>query len=161
MRIPLIAVAVFALLTFACAVHAEDSVKADKLVDGASSTVSYDIKSADGDDLVMTAGYSSERPKPEIESLDIVPRAAITDGTQAFKIPTKEGSPIEIQYTYSAGARTDMKVSSEPSSQSAEDEYSQSLTVQSNGGYMISFTFIWQGKDLKEVRIEPLVNPFS
>ena len=54
-----------------------------------------------------------------------------------------------------------MKISAEPPNPGSDGEYSQILPVESKGGYIINFTFIWQGRDLKEVRIEPLINPFS
>ncbi len=154
-------IAICLILSQARVLYAEESVKADKLVDAALSVVSYDIKTTEGEDIVVTAGYSSTRPNPEIENLDIAPRDSINDGTKICRIPTKEGANIEVNYTYSGGSRVGIKMSAEPSNVSSDEEYTQDLTVQSNGGYMISFAFIWQGKDLKEVRIEPLVNPFS
>lgn len=150
-----------AVLFSVCITHAEEKVNADRVVDIAASRVSYDIKTAEGEDLVLTADYAPARPNPELENMDIAPRSALSGGTRAFKIFTKEGFPIEIQYVYENGERAGMKISAEPSDPSSDAEYSQVLSVESKGGHIIKFTFIWQGKDLKEARIEPLINPFS
>jgi len=150
-----------AVLFSVCILHAEEKVSADRVVDIAASRVSYDIKTAEDEDIILTVDYTSERPNPELENMDIVPQGAVKDGTRVFRIQTKEGSPIEIQYVYENGERVGMKISAEPSDPSSDAEYSQVLSVESKGGYIIKFTFIWQGKELKEVRIEPLINPFS
>lgn len=141
--------------------YAEENVSADKIIDIAESKVSYDIKTVGGEDLVITADYASGGANPEIENMDISPRSFISEGTKVFEIATKEGAPIEIQYSYSGGERVGIKVSAEPSNPSLDEEYSQVLSVESKGGHIINFTFIWQGKDLREVRVEPLVNPFA
>lgn len=144
------------------ALHAEESVKADRLVDLSESIVSYDIKTAEGEDLLLTADYNtSVRPAPELENMDIVPQTPIKDGTKSFTIPTKEGAPINIQYTFSGNDLSGMKISTAPSNPASDGEYSQILSVVSKAGYTINFTFIWQGGELKEVRIEPSVNPFG
>lgn len=143
--------------------HAGGSVKADNVIDIAESRVSYDIKTASGEDIVITADYvpGARGTTPEIENMDISPRSPINGGTRAFKVITKEGVPIEIQYSYAGGERTGIKISTKPPNPSSDEEYPQVLSVESKGGYIINFTFIWQGKDLKEVRVEPLVNPFA
>ncbi len=142
--------------------RAEENIKADSIVDRTESRVGYVIKTARGDDyLVITADYAQTRPNPEIENMDISPLDTVNEGTRTFKIATKEGVPIEIQYIYTRGERIGMKIFAEPPNPSSDEEYSQVLSVESGGGYIINFTFIWQGKDLKEVRIEPLINPFA
>lgn len=141
--------------------YAEEGVKADRVVDLSESIVSYDIKTVEGEDLLLTADYTQARPNPELENMDIVPQGLIKEGTKSFTIPTKENTPINIQYSFSGGERSGMKISAQPSNPTSDAEYSQILSVESKGGYTINFTFIWQGGDLKEVRIEPLANPFS
>lgn len=141
--------------------YTEENIKADNVIDITESKVSYDIKTARGEDLVITADYASGPAGPEIENMDISPGSPINDGTRLFTVITKESVPIEIQYSYSGGERAGIKISTKPPNPSSDSEYSQILSVESRGGYIINFTFIWQGKDLKEVRMEPLVNPFA
>lgn len=155
------AVAAAVLLFSALSINAQAKIKADTVVDTAESKVSYDIKTSEGEDLVLTADYVSGKPDPELENMDIAPKDPIDEGTKVFKIMSKEGAPIEIQYSYRGGERAGMKIFTEPTNPSSDTEYYQVLSVESKGGYIIHFTFIWQGKDLKEVRIEPLVNPFA
>jgi hypothetical protein len=140
---------------------AEEGVKADNLIDLAGSRVSYEIKTDRGEGLIITADYAKTRPNPEIENMDIAPLNAINEGTKEFKLATKEGIPIELQYVYARGERVGMKIYAEPSNPSSDAEYPQVLSVESNAGYIINFTFIWQGQELKEVRIEPQKNPFA
>lgn len=141
--------------------RAEEGIKADNVIDLAGSRVSYDIKTTEGEDLIVTADYAKTRPNPEIENMDIAPLNAINEGTKKFKIATKEGAPIELQYVYARGERVGMKISAEPANPSSDAEYPQVLSVESKAGHIINFTFIWQGKELKEVRIEPQENPFA
>ncbi|MFH1189750.1 MAG: hypothetical protein V1682_03590 [Candidatus Omnitrophota bacterium] len=140
---------------------AGEGVKADRVVDLSKSRVSYVIEAAGGEYLVITADYAETRPDPEIENIDIEPLDTVDKGTRKFRMIAKEGVPIEIEYVYSRGELTGMKISAEPPNPSSDAEYPQVLSVDSKGGNVINFTFIWQGKDLKEVRIEPLVNPFA
>lgn len=154
-------IAVVSSLAFTGMLQAEGNIKADNVIDAANSKVSYDIRTARGEDLIITADYSSDPAKAEIENMDISPLSPINEGTKVFTVVTKEGVPIDIQYSYSGGERTGIKISAKPSNPSSDAEYPQILSVESKGGYTINFTFIWQGKDLKEVRIEPLINPFA
>ncbi len=142
-------------------VYAQENAKADRAVNFSESIVSYDIKTAEGEDLLLTADYTSARPNPELENMNIVPQSSMSEGTKSLTIQTKEKTPITIQYSFSDGGLSDMKISAEPPSPELDGEYSQVLSVESKAGYIINFTFIWQGKDLKEVRIEPSINPFS
>ncbi len=155
----IIAVAVLVLRTSVAG--ADVNANVDKVGDMAKAVVSYEIATSEGDELVLTVDYDSKRPTPEIENMDISPITPISDGTKTFKILTKEGVPIEIEYSYSGGKRTGMKISTAPSNPSSDAEYSQILSVQSKGAHVVNFTFIWQGTELKEVRIEPQVNPFD
>ena len=154
-------IALSVILISAGTSSAAENIKADNVVDPAESMVSYKIRAAGGEDLVITADYAQTRPNPEIENMDISPLDAVNEGARTFKIVTKEGIPIEIQYVYARGERVGMKISAEPSNPSSDAEYPQILSVESSGGYIINFTFVWQGKDLKEVRIEPQINPFT
>lgn len=142
-------------------VYSQENAKADRVVNFSESIVSYDIKTAEGEDLLLTADYTSARPNPELENMNIVPQNLVNEGAKLFTIQTKEKAPITIQYSFSGGELSDMKISAEPPSPESDGEYSQILSVESKAGYIINFIFIWQGKDLKEVRIEPSVNPFS
>lgn len=143
------------------AVFAFAAIKADTLVDQSKAIVSYDINTNEGIDLVLTADYSFARPIPDLENMDIIPKAPAKDGAQAFTLRSKEGTPITIEYMYQNGERVGMKIAAEPTNPTTDAEYAQILSVESRAGHIINFTFIWQGKDLKEVRIEPLVNPFA
>ncbi len=154
-------IALSVILISAGTSSAAENIKADNVVDPAESMVSYKIRAAGGEDLVITADYAQTRPNPEIENMDISPLDAVNEGARTFKIVTKEGIPIEIQYVYARGERVGMKISAEPSNPSSDAEYPQILSVESSSGYIINFTFVWQGKDLKEVRIEPQINPFT
>jgi hypothetical protein len=148
-------------LAFAGMSYADENIKADNVIDAAGAKVSYDIKTSEGEDLVITADYASPSARAEIENMDIFPRGSASEGIKTFTLATKEGTPIEIQYLYSGPERAGMKISAKPSHPSSDSEYAQVLSVESKGGYIIKFMFVWQGKDLKEVRVEPLVNPFA
>ena len=154
-------IAVSVILVSAGMSYAAENIKADDVVDLTESTVSYKIETAGGEDLVITADYAQTRPNPEIENMDISPLDNVYEGARTFKIITKEGIPIDIQFVYARGERVGMAISAEPSNPASDLEYSQILSAESSGGYIIIFTFVWQGKDLKEVRVEPQLNPFA
>ncbi|MBN2453113.1 MAG: hypothetical protein JXB40_02470 [Candidatus Omnitrophica bacterium] len=140
--------------------YAGQGVIADRLVDPSKSVVSFDIATAEGEDLTLTADYSSERPSPEPENMEIMPPGAIKEGTRSFTIRSKEGVPVNIQYLYGGGEMISMRISTESPNPASDAEYLQILSVESRAGHIINFTFVWQGDELKEVRIEPLINPF-
>jgi len=161
MRKMLGVVAVAVVLTSASVLNAGGNAAAGGIIDIAGSRASYDIKTVEGEDLVITADYARMRPDPEIENIDIAPRNPSSEGTRVFRIMTREGVPIEIQYLYAGDKCVEIKISAEPSNTSSDAEHSQVLSVEARSGHIINFTFIWQGKELREVRIEPMVNPFA
>jgi hypothetical protein len=149
------------LLFIGYTAHAALTPKADQVVSQARSIVSYDIATNEGQDLVLTADYSAARPTPDLENLDITPKTPVKDGVMSFTLRTQEGAPITVEYTYAKGERVGMKFSAEPPNPGSDAEYTQILSVASKAAYIINFTFVWQGGELKEVRIEPLINPFD
>ena len=54
-----------------------------------------------------------------------------------------------------------MNISVPPPAGQSGAEYEETLTITSKGGYVIRFVFYWKGGELKGVRAEPVVNPFS
>ena len=117
---------VLAVVIFSrCFVFAAEGVKADKLLDLSESIVGYDIKTVEGEDLILMADYTSSRPNPELENLNITCQGGMKDGTKSFTIQTKENIPINIEYTFSGGDISGMKISTKPSNPASDGEYSQ------------------------------------
>lgn len=156
----IISIAMAAMLLAPLSV-ASAAVKADNLANAEESTVSYSVKTAEGEDVIVTVDYTTSGSDAEIENMEIEPAVHVADGTKSLKIPSVEGPAIEIQFTYSLGKRTGIKISSVPPDPSSAVQSNSRSTIESSGGYLIDFDFLWNGKELAEVRVEPRDNPFS
>ena len=116
-----------------------------------------------GEYIRVVMDYSSNRPSPDLQNIDIVPHRPINDGILPLKVGTKEKKPITFQYFYRQGKFVNIKISTDRPKkvQDNEAEYEETLTVISKGGYELRFTFKWKGQEAKGVRVEPVINPYS
>jgi hypothetical protein len=155
---------------------AVQKVDADGVLNPSRSTVGYDVKATDGQYLRIVFDYSSERPDPVIQRIDIVPHRPVKDGILQLKVQTKEKKPIKFQYYFKNGQFVNIKISTEPpppaapaakgpaagpKTDKAEKPDEETLTAKSVGGYAIKFTFSWKDGEIKGVRAEPAVNPYG
>jgi len=138
-------------------------VEADGVIVPGKSVVSYDIRSSDGDYLRMVADYSSFRPEPELQKIEIVPHRPISDGILPLKVQTREKKPVKFQYFYKEGQLVNMKISADPPKEALrkDKEYEETLSVVSRGGYVIRFMFQWKDGETKGIRVEPAVHPYG
>jgi hypothetical protein len=143
------------------------TVNADALIVPQRSVVAYDIRAVNGEYIRVVMDYSSNRPAPDLQNIDIVPHRPITDGILPLKVMSKEKKEITFQYFYRQGQFVNIKISTdrpkEASGKAASGaaEYEEALTVTSKGGYELRFTFKWKDGEAKGVRAEPVVNPYS
>jgi hypothetical protein len=138
-------------------------VEADEILVPAKSVIGYELRATDGARLRMIVDYSSFRPSPELQDVDIVPASPIADGILPLKVMAKEKKPITFQYFYREGQFVNIKISTaRPKEASGKGkEYDETLTVVSRDGYVIKFTFQWKNGEAKGIKIEPAVHPYG
>jgi hypothetical protein len=154
-------------------------VDADGVLAAPKSIVGYDVKATNGQYLRVVFDYSSERPDPVIQKIDVAPHRPIKDGILPLKVQTEEKKPITFQYYFKAGQFVNIKITTDPPAGSGagagsagrdekdkgdkakEKALEESLTVKSAGGYAIKFTFQWKDGEVKGIRAEPVVNPYG
>lgn len=139
---------------------AVQQVEADTEVDHLWSIVSYNIQTVEGDVVQIRVDYTSERPNPILQNLEFVPAEELKEGMKVYKLQTKEKKPIEFSCSYKNGQLENIKIYTDPPSGLEGVGYSEKLSVVSQDGYIINFVFDWSGKELKEVNVEPLINPY-
>jgi hypothetical protein len=131
-------------------------VSADTVIVPQRSVVGYDIQAMNGEYIRVVLDYSSNRPMPDLQNIDIVPHRPITDGILPLKVMSKEKKQITFQYFYRQGQFVNIKISTD---RPKEDE--ETLSVVSRGGYELRFTFKWKGEEPEGVRVEPVINPYG
>jgi hypothetical protein len=139
------------------------TVNADAVIVPQRSVVAYDIRAINGEYIRIVMDYSSNRPGPDLQNIDIIPHRPITDGILPLKVMSKEKKQITFQYFYRQGQFVNIKISTDrPKAASGKDaEYEETLSVVSKGGYELRFTFKWKDQEAKGVRAEPVLNPYS
>lgn len=143
------------------------TVNADAVIVPQRSVVGYDIRSMNGEYIRVVMDYSSNRPGPDLQNIDIVPHRPIADGILPLKVMSKEKREITFQYFYRQGQFVNIKISTdrpkEASGKAAAGgaEYEETLTVTSKGGYELRFTFKWKDQEAKGARVEPVINPYG
>lgn len=136
-------------------------VLADRQLDPANSVVAYKFDPKDGGPFEIEVKYNNARMEPDIEDIAIVP-AACTDGAaKNFTLMTRESKPIGIKGVCKGGRLADIVTIAEPPKTSGNGTSQTTLSAESRGGYIINFTLYWKGKELKAVKVEPLVNPYA
>jgi len=140
---------------------AVQEIGADRQLDPVMSVVAYELKTSGGGDLLLVADYTARRPDPELQNLDIMPKDPVRDGIKSLKLESNEKRPIEFAYLYKDGKIESVNISVPPPAVTSAEESAEILTVPSAGGHIVNFTLTWKGGELKGVRVEPAVNPFS
>lgn len=138
-------------------------VNADTIIVPQRSVIGYDIRAMNGEYIRVVMDYSSNRPSPDLQNIDIVPHRPITDGILPLKVMSREKKQITFQYFYRQGQFVNIKISTDrPKEASGKDaEYEETLSVVSKGGYELRFTFKWKDQEAKGVRVEPIINPYG
>ena len=134
---------------------------ADRRLDEVMSVVAYDMRTMEGEDLLMVTDYTGRRPDPELQDMDIAPARPIREGVKILRLATDKERPIEFQYHYKDGERMSVNIAVDPPAGAGEGDIQEVLNVRSKGGHVVAFTFYWQNGQLKGVRAEPAVNPFG
>jgi hypothetical protein len=137
-------------------------VYADKLTDKELSKVVYEVMSVDRQVIGIEMDFTGTRPNPEVQNVRIIPPEGLdANKSTTLKIRSQEGKAIDIAFNYKTGQLDSILVNAkipDPSSSAAQKEV---LTVKSRMGYLLAFTFEWNGKEMKSVRLDPKVNPFG
>jgi hypothetical protein len=137
-------------------------VAADRVMVPSRSEVGYEVRTVDGNYLQVFVDYSSNRPAPDVQKVDIVPRKPRADGILPLIVKTKEGKPVKFQFFYRGGGLVNMKISADPPQGLGKDEErEETLTMVSAAGYEIRITFGWKGGQTAGIRIEPAANPYG
>lgn len=137
-------------------------VDADGVVNPSRSIIGYDLKADGGRYLRAVFDYSSDRPNPALQKIEIVPHRPIKDGILKLVVVSLEKKPITFQYFYKNGQFVNIKISADPPEPAASGKTDEeSLTVRSVGGYIIKFTFQWKDGKISGIRAEPAVNPYG
>ncbi len=133
-------------------------VMADGIANPVMSTVIFEIKSVEGEDIKITADYTAKRPNPKLQNLTILPLKPLDNGKKKLKIKSKEGKIIEIDCFYKNGSLESIHLDTVRPPLKGETE--EIFFVGSKGGYLIKFTFRFKDGIILLVTVEPKVNPY-
>lgn len=138
-------------------------VDADGILLPSRSVAGYDLRAKNGQYLRLAIDYSSERPDPAIQKIDIAPHKPVQDGILLLEVDTKEKKPVKFQYFYKKGQFMNLKIYTDPpaKAEGAKAPEEESLSAVSVGGYTIKFIFKWKDGEVAGIRAEPLVNPYQ
>ncbi len=136
-------------------------VNADTIVNPAMSTVQYDIASMEGEDIYITADYTSTRPNPPMQNASINAKTGLKDGEKVLRLRSRENRNIDVGFLYKNGKQENAWLNTN-SSQCAQDAgFQETLSVVSKMGYVLNFTFEWSKGKLQGVKVDPLVHPYG
>lgn len=136
-------------------------VEADAVIDQAMSTVRYDVLSLEGEDIYIKADYTSKRPDPPLQSLEIISSVGLTEGEKALIVRSRENKNIEMRFFYKNGKLKGLQLYTVPPQGAQGTGLQETLSVLSKGSHVITFIFEWAKGELQSVKIEPLINPYE
>jgi hypothetical protein len=141
-------------------------VDSDGVIIPARSVVGYDIRAVNGEYLRIAIDYSSDRPNPDMQKVEIFPLKGRSDVILPLQVKTRELRLIKFQFFYHKGEFVNNKIYVEGPRASGdamggEKEYEEKLSVVSAGGHVIRLTVLWKDNEISGVRAEPAVNPYG
>ncbi len=135
-------------------------VEADAVINSVISTVRYDIQSLEGEDIYIKADYTSKRPDPPLQSLEIISSAGLREGEKALIVRSRENKNIEMRFFYKNGRLEGLQLYTVPPQGAQDAGLQETLSVLSKGSYCLTFIFEWSKGKLQGVKVEPLINPY-
>lgn len=134
--------------------------EADAVINPVMSTVRYDIRSLEGEDIYIKADYTSKRPDPPLQSIEITSSAGLTEGEKVLIVRSRENKNIEMRFFYKNGRLEGLQLYTVPPQGAQDAGLQETLSVLSKGSHVITFIFEWSKGKLQSVKIEPLINPY-
>ncbi len=139
-----------------------DKVYADKLIDPQWSKVIYIVKTMDKREITMEMDYTSDRPNPQLQNASIIPPDGLNkNGVTTLNVMSVEGKIVEINFNYKLGKLENVNVDTPMPDPSKNTKQSETLTLKSNAGYLLNFSFAWKEGSMTEAKISPRINPFA
>jgi hypothetical protein len=134
--------------------------EADVVINPVMSTVRYDIRSLKGEDIYIKADYTSKRPDPPLQSVEIVSNAGPTEKEKVLIVRSRENKNIEMSFFYKNSRLESLQLYTTPPQGAQGEGFREALSVLSKDNHVITFIFEWSKGKLQEVRVEPLINPY-
>jgi len=126
---------------------------------GESHGVTYKLPTEGGEWLDLGIDYADYDPGLPNQNTAIIPPMNQTDftGEHNFQILTLQGKKIGVKATYQNSKLVQLKLEP-PKSDTGTKEM---LTVETQGGFIINFSFTWNGEKLALMRVDPQTHPFT
>lgn len=135
--------------------------EADEETDAAFSKVIYNIKTRSGQVIKMQVDYTSDRPDPPIQRVDILPPDELKDGVKSYHISTKQKKDLIIEFCVKNNKLEYVRVDNASNPETVGKEYRETLTITSEAGYDIDFEFLWKNNEIESIKCVPVRNPYS
>lgn len=135
--------------------------EADEETDAAFSKVIYNIKTRSGQVIKMQVDYTSDRPDPPIQRVDILPPEELKEGVKSYRIPAKQKKDMIIEFCMKNNKLEYARVDNASRPETAGKEYRETLTITSEAGYDIDFEFLWKNNEVESIKCVPSRNPYS
>ncbi|MEW6170579.1 MAG: hypothetical protein AB1472_03365, partial [Candidatus Omnitrophota bacterium] len=133
----------------------------DEELDPELSKVIYNIKTQTGQIIKIKVDYTSDRPNPPIQNVDILPPQKLKEGIDPYRISTKEKKDLIFDFKFKNNKLESVQVSHVSLPDTTGIKYEETLTITSQQGYDIKFIFLWKDNEIISIRCEPFLNPYS
>lgn len=133
----------------------------DEELDPELSKVIYNIKTQTGQIIKIKVDYTSDRPNPPIQNVDILPPQELKEGLDSYQISTKENKDLIFDFKFKNNKLESVQVSHALPPDTTGIKYEETLTITSQRGYDIKFIFSWKNNEIISIRCEPSLNPYS
>ncbi|MFH0771747.1 MAG: hypothetical protein V1933_03920 [Candidatus Omnitrophota bacterium] len=135
--------------------------EADEEMDAEYSKVIYNVKTRSGQIIKIQIDYTSDRPDPPIQQVEMFPPPELKEGIKSYRIFTKQKKDIIVEFCMKNDKLEYARVDSASHPETAGKEYQETLTITSGAGYDIDFKFLWKDNEIKSVECAPSRNPYS
>lgn len=135
--------------------------EADEETDAEYSRVIYNIKTRSGQIIKVQVDYTSDRPNPPIQHVDILPPAELKEDVKSYRIPTKQKKDLIIEFCMKNNKLEYVRVDNASRPETAGKEYQETLTITSEAGHDIDFEFLWKNNEVENIKCAPARNPYS
>lgn len=136
-------------------------IEADQEVDAELSKVIYNIKTQTNQIIKIQVDYTSDRPNPLLQHVEIIPPLDLKEGISSYRIATKEKKDLIVEFHLKNKKLEFVRIDSSLPPDSTARQYEETLTITSEAGYDIEFEFLWKNNAIVSVLCTPARNPYS
>lgn len=135
--------------------------EADEEVDNEYSKVAYRVKTTTGGIITIQVDYASDRPDPPVQQVDILPPPDLKEGVRSYRVPTREKEDLVVEFHMQDNEVASVLVDRALPPDTPGLGRQGTLTVTSDAGYEITFTFSGDNDTEMAVQCAPSRNPYS